>query len=259
MCVVGPVGRRELAGAVEEKRGCPGRASHPRSTGGLLERNSDRFVRLCNGRGQVSPPRFRILHELGEARVYLRPAKWISRLVCTGREQWVREADPVSVELDDMSFEGRSQPGLARYTGRGLDEPDCRVRERGGREEVIAALRRQSLKAAMDEGVQRLRHRQGLARFDGDARRGACAQSGVRTTGSLRRPDAPRREEGAASGIPVLLDDAMQRTEVERAYLDVAEAFCGSERRSSSSRVLSSPVRRERSTPTCSARSLLAA
>ena len=130
----------------------------------------------------------------------------------------MREADPLAVELHDPCVESRSETGARAHTRGRLGERDRRMRVRGGGEEEVAALGREREQAGVDELVQRLRHRQRLTRLDRDAR-------------ASEHPDDLERVERVSAGgavhlgekragqrdAEVVLDDVMQRTEIERA------------------------------------------
>ena len=78
-------------------------------------------------------------------------ANGIRGLIGPGREQWMREADAVALELDDARLECGRQPLVTRHPGRGLDDRDGRLRVGGGSEQEVAAFGRQGEQTAVDE------------------------------------------------------------------------------------------------------------
>ena len=94
---------------------------------------------------------------------------------------------------------------------------------RRGREQEVAALGRQREQAAVDEVVQRVRHGERLAGLDRDARAPEHADDLERVERVSARRLVHLREERARERDPeMLLDDVVQRRDVERADVDLA-------------------------------------
>jgi len=138
------------------------------------------------------------------------------------------EPDPIGVELDDPSFERRGESDVALHAGRGLDDRHRRVRQRRCCEQVLATRGGKRAQTSVDESVQGLRHGQWLTGLDGDTR-------------STEHPHDLERVERVPAGRPVhlgekwawkrnaeaVVDDAVERADVERADLDLMEAIRG--------------------------------
>ena len=105
--VVGTGSGSQLTCPVEQKGAGTWGAAEPGTARGVLERSCDDVVRLVGGRGQMPSSRLGIVDELRQPRVHLGTAKRTCHLVRTRREQRMREADPVAVELDDPRLQGR--------------------------------------------------------------------------------------------------------------------------------------------------------
>jgi len=224
--LVGKVGRRQLARAVEKKGGRPRSASSPRMQRGRLECKRDGLVRVFDRRGQLPCTRLRILQELGEPGVDLGAAYGIGRLVRPRGEQRVREANPVALELDDPRLERRRQTRAAPHAGRGLGETSCRVCVCGSREQVVTALRRKRKQPSVHELVKRLRHRQRLPGLDGDALSLQCSHDLERVERVPPRRHVHLGEKGPRKRYSkVVVHNVVERTQVDGTDLDVGEAL----------------------------------
>src|SRR4029450_9445755 len=103
--------------------------------------------------------------------------------ICGRREQRMREADPVAVELNDPSVKGRDEAGLASDSGRRLDQAQRWVGGRSGSEQVVTTFLGQLEDASANEFLQRLGNGQGLSRFH-------------RRSGALEHPNDLDRAQG---------------------------------------------------------------
>ena len=195
---------------------------------GLLEHLRCRLVRRLDRRRELPRARFRVLEELGEPGVNLGAPGALGDLVRARGEEWVREADPVVVELDDLRLERRAKPDVWIDPRRRFCDGDGRVRMRRGCEEKAATLRRERQQSAVDELLEGLGDRQGLAALGRDAAalQGADDLQGVERVAGGRLPHLgqERTRQGHAQ---VCLHHMVERGGIERPDLDVGHPLRG--------------------------------
>jgi hypothetical protein len=124
------------------------------------------FIGAGGGDRQVAGAFFEVDVEFGEAAV--EPASSVQRHCCVagGREQWVREVDPVAVELDHAVLSGLLDLGDNARPER-LEQRHRGGREGGDRDESVADRRRQYEQPLGDERAQAPRQRD-LGAVDAD-------------------------------------------------------------------------------------------
>ena len=220
----GLVPRRQGRRTLEQQRSCAGGAAGERPRGRILEGIGDVVVRLEDRGGEMPGASLRILHELGESAVELRAAARVDRLVHARREQRMREPDAVVLELDDVGGDRRRQAAFGWDSRRLLDQADRGLGQRRCGAQELARLGRELQEPPVHELAQRIRDRQP----------GSCLDPRTRAPEAA---DDLQRVERVAAGcfvhlgeqragdrdLEVLLDDAVQRVEIERPDLDVVK------------------------------------
>ncbi len=163
--------------------------------GCFLEHIRDCSVRASDRGGELPGARLRIVEELGEARVNLRPSRGIGELQRSCRKKWVGEVDPITLELDDACGTSRVEPGRSVDTGCRLRDRDRRLSVCGRRDQKVTAGGRQREQPVVDEITERVRHGQWPSGLDGH-------------TGTRQRSHDLERVEGiAACGLMHLREE----------------------------------------------------
>ncbi len=156
--VVGVVDRRQPAGLLAQLRGRRGRASRAGVLRRLLEGMRDAGVRSVRREREMASALVRVRDELGKAPVELAAPDRIDALVRRRGEQRVRKTDAVALELDDVRVE-RGAKGFPSVGDRSGEELERRLRERRGRSEDVATLRRQQFEPGTNELLEAVGNR----------------------------------------------------------------------------------------------------
>jgi hypothetical protein len=120
-------------------------AAAARVIGGALQAGGERRVRAGGGQCEVAPALLVVVDERGEPPVQLAPGEGVEPAVGARRQQRVREAQPLAVELDHPGGERGAQRRLASR------QRKARAGQRGGRGERLQGRLGQRLQAGEHE------------------------------------------------------------------------------------------------------------
>src|SRR5262249_37137338 len=143
MSIGAQIRRGQLSRPVEQEGRGPERAACVRVYGSILERGRHCLLRLVARGRQLPRPSLGVLEQLGETRVDRRGWAWRCGLGCARREERVREADPLTLGLDDPSFACGQKTDVAWHARGRLRYRDRRMRVRGGGSQKVTARSRQ--------------------------------------------------------------------------------------------------------------------
>jgi hypothetical protein len=98
--------RRQAKGLLAQLGGSLRRAASARDSGRLVERGRDAGIRLLGTESEVTRPFLGIRNDRGQSAMSCAPPLGSGRRIQSRREQRVREADPLAVQLDQLDVHG---------------------------------------------------------------------------------------------------------------------------------------------------------
>jgi hypothetical protein len=149
---------RERDGELRELGRRGGRATRGRAVHGRVELNGDRFVRAVGGECEVARALLDVIRRRGELSVHVPPPPWRGALVAARRQQGVREAHDLPVELDHVRVERVHERPSARLAGR--DSAERRPGEGSCCEQHVGGVLGELSHACVERIAQAPRHAQ---------------------------------------------------------------------------------------------------
>jgi hypothetical protein len=125
--------RRQAKGLLAQLGGSLRRAASARDSGRLVERSRDAGIRLFGTESEVTCPLLGIRDDRGQSAMSCAPPLASGRRIQSRREERMREADPLAVQLDQLGVHGLPQARTRVLPHRLADERYRRLRHCGGK------------------------------------------------------------------------------------------------------------------------------